>query len=282
MPADGRPGIRAIRKLLRHRLGMAGLAILLVYGAVALLAPLLAPFDPDDVNLRAVARAPNLTHWLGTDQFGRDILSRIMYGARTSLLLGFGVVGIATAAGLGFGVLAGYFRGRIEAAIMFATDVLMTMPSIITALAVITVLGAGVWPTVLAIAIAATPRLIRIARSAVLPVREMEFIDSARTIGAGDPAIVLRHVVPNSLAPVIVQASLLMAEAVLISAGLGFLGLGVPPPDAEWGQMLAEGRGHLRAAPFISIFPGIAIALLVLGFNLLGDGLRDTLDVRLR
>ena len=276
------PGRRTLRKFLRHRLGMVGLVILLVYLAVALLAPWLTPFDPDDLNLRNVAKPPSAAHWLGTDQFGRDILTRVMYGARTSLLLGACVVGIATGIGLLFGVLAGYFRGAVEAAVMFCTDVLMTMPSIVTALAVITVLGPGLTSTILAISIAATPRLVRISRGAVLQLRELDYIDSARSLGAADGWIITRHVVPNSLAPVIVQASLLMAEAVLVAAGLGFLGLGVPPPAAEWGQMLAEGRGHLRAAPFIAIFPGLAIAFLVLGFNLLGDGLRDTLDVRTR
>jgi peptide/nickel transport system permease protein len=276
------PAWRRLRKFLRHRLGMTGLVILLLYLGLALLAPWIAPFDPDDVNLRNVAKPPSAVHWLGTDQFGRDILTRVMVGAQTSLLLGACVVGIATSFGMAFGVLAGYFRGRVEQAVMFATDVLMTMPSIVTALAVITVLGPGLSSTILAISIAATPRLVRVSRGAVLQVRGLDYVDSARTLGAGDGWILARHVVPNSLAPVIVQASLLMAEAVLVAAGLGFLGLGVPPPTAEWGQMLAEGRGHLRAAPFIAIFPGIAIALLVLGFNLLGDGLRDTFDVRSR
>ncbi|WP_431280744.1 ABC transporter permease [Humitalea sp. 24SJ18S-53] len=276
------PRRRLLQKFMRHRLGVTGLAILAIYLAVALLAPWIAPFDPDDVNLRNVAKGPSAVHWLGTDQFGRDILTRVMIGAQTSLLLGACVVVIATGFGLLLGVPAGYFRGWVERVIMFCTDVLMTMPSIITALAVITVLGPGLVSTIFAIAIAAAPRLVRVARSAVLQVRELDYIDNARTLGAGNAWIMARHVLPNSLAPIIVQSSLLMAETVLVAAGLGFLGLGVPPPTAEWGQMLAEGRGHLRAAPFISIFPGLAIAFLVLGFNLLGDGLRDTLDVRTR
>jgi peptide/nickel transport system permease protein len=274
------PSHRVWRKFRRHRLGMAGLVILLAYLALALLAPWLTGFDPDDMNLRHVARPPSAAHWFGTDQFGRDILTRVLHGARTSLLLGACVVVIATGLGFVLGVLAGYFRGVVERLVMFAADVLMTMPSIITALAVITVLGPGLGSTIIAIAIAATPRLVRVARGAVLQVRALDYVDHARTLGAGDPWIVTRHVVPNSLAPVIVQSSLLMAEAVLVAAGLGFLGLGVPPPTAEWGQMLAEGRGHLRVAPHVSVFPGIALALLVLGFNLLGDGLRDALDVR--
>jgi peptide/nickel transport system permease protein len=261
---------------------MFGLIVVSIYLLAALSAPVGCPFDPDAVDLRHALKLPDSVHWFGTDQFGRDIFSRIIYGARTSLLIGFCVVTAATAAGLAFGAAAGYFRGRTERLIVFGTDVVMTLPSIVVALAVITVLGAGLWPTIVAIAIAAVPRTIRVARSAVLQVRGLEFVDGARVIGAGDVFILTRHVVPNALSPVIVQASLLMAEAVLVAAGLGFLGLGVAPPLAEWGQMLAEGRGYLRAAPFVSIFPGLATAFLVLGFNLLGDGLRDALDVRMR
>jgi peptide/nickel transport system permease protein len=273
---------RAWRRVMRHKFGMIGLAILASYIIVAVFAPLLTPFNPDAVNLRDVMKWPSAIHWFGTDQFGRDVLSRTIYGARTSLLLGFCVVGIATVAGLILGVLAGYYRGLVEQGTIFLTDVLMTLPSIITALAVITVLGSGLVSTIVAVAIASVPRLIRISRGAVLQVSGLEFIESARALGASDATIVLRHVLPNSMSPVIVQASLLMAESVLVAAGLGFLGLGVAPPLPEWGQMLAEGRGYLRVAPFISIFPGLAIATLVLGLNLLGDGLRDTLDVRLR
>lgn len=273
------PG-RGWRKLLRHRMGVPGALILILYAAVALVAPFLAPADPDAVNLRAVMRAPSAAHLFGTDQFGRDILSRVMFGARTSLLLGCCVVALATALGLLFGALAGYFRGAVEQVTTFVTDVFMSLPSIIVALAIITALGSGLGSTILAIAIAATPRMVRVARGAVLSVRSLDYVESGRTIGLSSATIVLRHVVPNALSPVIVQASLLMAEAILVAAGLGFLGLGVPPPTAEWGQMLAEGRGYLRAAPHVSIFPGLAIALLVLGLNLLGDGLRDALDVR--
>lgn len=273
---------RVLRRLLRHRLGMFGAAVVLFYIAAALLAPVLSQVDPDAVNLRNALKPPSTANWFGTDQFGRDIFTRILYGARTSLVLGFCVVAAATSVGMVFGAMAGYFRGWVERIVVFVTDVFMTLPSIVIALAVITVLGAGLWPTIIAIAIAATPRIVRIARSAVLQVQALDFVDGARVIGAADGYILRRHVVPNSLSPVIVQGSLLMAEAVLVAAGLGFLGLGVAPPLAEWGQMLAEGRSYLRAAPFLSIFPGLATAFLVLGFNLLGDGLRDAFDVRLK
>ncbi|RAH97384.1 hypothetical protein DLJ53_29760 [Acuticoccus sediminis] len=271
---------RALRKFLRSRTGVAGIIIVSLYLVVALFAPWLAPNDPNAIDLLNVSTPPSAEHWMGTDNFGRDILSRVVYGARTSLLLGFCVVGIASVAGVFFGALAGYHRGRFDRVIVFLTDVMMTMPTIIVALAIITILGAGLVSTIVAIAIAAVPRLIRISRSAVMQVRELEFVQSTKALGAPDSFIIVRHVVPNSLAPVIVQASLLMAEAVLVGAGLGFLGLGVAPPLAEWGQMLAEGRGYLRSAAFISVFPGLAIIGLVLGLNLLGDGLRDTFDVR--
>ncbi|MFV0334053.1 MAG: ABC transporter permease [Tropicimonas sp.] len=276
------PLTRQIRKFRRGKTGMTGLVIVGIYLLLAALAPFLGLPHPEDVDLYNVATPPDAAHWMGTDQFGRDILSRVLYGARTSLLLGFCVVGIATVAGTALGATAGYFRGRYERFIVFCTDVVMTLPTLIIALVVITVLGSGLRATILAIGIAATPRLIRIARGSVIQVREMDFVDSARSLGARDSTILTRHVLPNSLAPIIVQSSLLMAEAVLVGAGLGFLGLGVAPPIAEWGQMLAEGRGLLRSAPHVSVFPGLAIIGLVLGFNLLGDGLRDAFNVRSR
>lgn len=271
-----------LRHFLRHRLGMFGATVISIYVLVALVGPWLSPYDPNKTNLRNVLAAPSFENWFGTDQFGRDILTRIIFGAQTSLLLGLCVVVLAISIGLSLGAIAGYFRGRIERLVVFGTDVLMTMPTIVIALGIVTVLGGGIFSTIVAVSIAAIPRVIRIARGAVLQVRSLEYIESSRTLGAPASYIILRHVIPNSIPPVIVEASLLMAEAVLIAAGLGFLGLGVPPPTAEWGQMLAEGRGYLRAAPHVSIFPGLAIALLVLGLNLTGDGLRDTLDVRTR
>lgn len=271
---------RLWRKFTRSRVGMVGLAVVGIYVIVAIFAPFLAPYDPNAVDLRNVAVPPAGSHLMGTDQFGRDILSRVIYGARTSLQIGFYVVAIATIVGTVIGAVAGYFRGWAERVVVFLTDVMMTLPTIVTALAIITILGAGVYSTILAIAIAAVPRIVRIARGAVLQVRALDFVQSARALGARDRTIIIRHVVPNALAPIIVQASLLIAEAVLVGAGLGFLGLGVAPPLAEWGQMLAEGRGYLRAAPHISVFPGLAIIFLVLGLNLLGDGLRDTFDVQ--
>ena len=271
---------RGVRKFLRNPKGVAGLIIVVIYFLMAAFAPLLAPFDPDAVDLFNVSAPPDSMHWFGVDQFGRDILSRTIYGARTSLALGSLVVVVASVIGVIFGSLAGYFEKTVDRIVVFLCDVLMTLPSIVTALAVVTILGPGLTSTIIAIAFASIPRLVRISRSAVIQVRGLEYIQSARALGAHDLSIIIDHVIPNSLSPVIVQASLLMAEAVLVAAGLGFLGLGVQPPTAEWGQMLAEGRAYMRSAPFITVFPGVAIIILVLGLNLLGDGLRDALDVR--
>ncbi len=281
-PAASSATPSVLSRLLRHRLGLAGICIVAAYILLAALAPFIAAYEPNAVDLRNVMKPPGAAHPFGTDQFGRDLLARTLFGARTSLLLGLCVVAAATLAGLTVGTLAGYYRGRIDAVAIFATDVLMTLPSIVVALGVITVLGSGLVSTIAAIAISAVPRLVRVARGSVLQVRELDFVAGARSVGESDLAIVCGHVLPNALSPVIVQASLLMAEAVLVAAGLGFLGLGVAPPVAEWGQMLAEGRAYLRAAPHISVFPGLALAILVLGLNLLGDGLRDALDVRIR
>lgn len=261
-------------------MGALGAGLVATFVIIAILAPLLAPYDPDAINLRAVAKAPSWIHWFGTDPLGRDLLSRILYGARTSLVLGFCVVVIAGTAGLLIGAAGGYFGGVMDRALLLVVDVLMTMPAIITALAVITILGPGLSSTTIAIAIAGAPRLARTSRGVVLQIRNLDYIESARALGISDAMIVLRHIMPNALAPIIVEASLLMSDAVLVAAGLGFLGLGVPPPAPEWGQMVADGRTYLTSAPFIPLTPGFAIILLALGFNLLGDGLRHALDVR--
>lgn len=282
-PDVQRPRIknRMLATLLRHRLGRVGMVILALFLLVALLAPVIAPYDPDAIDLFRTMEGPSREHLLGVDQFGRDMLSRIIYGARTSLLLSVVVVLLAGITGIILGVLAGYYGGIIDRATGLVVDILMTLPSIVVALGVITVIGPGLLSTMIAIGVSMVPRFVRVIRSSVLSVRQTEFVQSARSLGSRNLCIILAHVLPNSLAPVIVQGSLLTAQAVLVAAGLGFLGLGAQPPTAEWGQMLAEGRGYLRVAPHISVFPGIAIMLMVFGFNLLGDGLRDALDTRL-
>jgi peptide/nickel transport system permease protein len=256
--------------------------VILGFLLAAFLAPWLAPFDPDSIDLMHTMEGPSRLHPLGVDQFGRDILSRILFGTRTSLLLGVVVVGAAGLIGVFLGLIAGFFGGIIDRGIGFVVDILMTLPSIVVALAIITVLGPGLSSTMIAIGISMVPRFVRIVRGSVLSVRDHEFVQSARALGSRNQRLLRMHVLPNSLAPVIVQGSLLTAQSVLVAAGLGFLGLGAQPPTAEWGQMLAEGRSYLRAAPHITLFPGLAIMLMVFGFNLLGDGLRDALDVRSR
>lgn len=282
--AAGKPRSRnrMLHNLLRHRLGRVGMVILTLFLLMAIFAPWLAPFDPDAIDLFRTMEGPSRDHLLGVDQFGRDLLSRIIYGARTSLLLSVVVVALAGFTGITLGVLAGFFGGFIDRVIGLITDILMTLPSIVVALGVITVIGPGLVSTMVAIGVSMVPRFVRVIRGSVLSVRQMEYVQSARALGSWDARIILSHVLPNSLAPVIVQGSLLTAQAVLVAAGLGFLGLGAQPPTAEWGQMLAEGRGYLRVAPHISVFPGLAIMLMVFGFNLLGDGLRDALDTRLK
>lgn len=282
--AAGKPRSRnrMLHNLLRHRLGRVGMVILTLFLLTAIFAPWLAPFDPDAIDLFRTMEGPSRDHLLGVDQFGRDLLSRIIYGARTSLLLSVVVVALAGFTGITLGVLAGFFGGFIDRVIGLITDILMTLPSIVVALGVITVIGPGLVSTMIAIGVSMVPRFVRVIRGSVLSVRQMEYVQSARALGSWNARIILSHVLPNSLAPVIVQGSLLTAQAVLVAAGLGFLGLGAQPPTAEWGQMLAEGRGYLRVAPHISVFPGLAIMLMVFGFNLLGDGLRDALDTRLK
>jgi len=282
--AAGKPHSRnrMLHNLLRHRLGRVGMVILTLFLLMAIFAPWLAPFDPDAIDLFRTMEGPSRDHLLGVDQFGRDLLSRIIYGARTSLLLSVVVVALAGFTGITLGVLAGFFGGFIDRVIGLITDILMTLPSIVVALGVITVIGPGLVSTMVAIGVSMVPRFVRVIRGSVLSVRQMEYVQSARALGSWNARIILSHVLPNSLAPVIVQGSLLTAQAVLVAAGLGFLGLGAQPPTAEWGQMLAEGRGYLRVAPHISVFPGLAIMLMVFGFNLLGDGLRDALDTRLK
>ncbi len=269
-------------RFIRHKAGVVGASIIVLFLLIAALAPVLAPYNPDKVNLTRVCDPPSADHWLGTDSLGRDLISRIIFGTRTSLLLGVSVVGIALAIGGTVGVVSGYSGGMMDQVLGRIADIMMTFPSILTALAVVTIVGPGLRGTMIAIAISMIPRYFRLARACTLQIADAEYIEAAKAIGLRTGSIIRKYIVPNILAPIIVQSSLLIADVVLIASGLGFLGLGVRPPIAEWGQMLAEGRGHLQVAFHISLFPGIAIMLLVLGFNLLGDGLRDAMDVRIK
>lgn len=273
---------RLLRALLRHRLAAIGLAIVLLLVLAAALAPALAPFPPAAQNLHLRLRPPGATHWLGTDAFGRDILSRLLYGARITLGIVALVVAIAAPLGLAVGCVAGYLGGVADAVLMRITDVFLALPRLVLALAFVAALGPGIENAVLAIALLAWPPYARIARAETLALRRSDFIAAARLAGASPGRIVLRHIMPLCLASVIVRVSLDMAGVILVAAGLGFLGLGAQPPSPEWGAMIASGRKYMLDHWWVAAMPGLAIALVSLAFNLVGDGLRDVLDPKRR
>jgi peptide/nickel transport system permease protein len=270
----------AARRFRRHRGAVAGAAIALAFAAVALLAPWLAPYDPVAVQLAANLRPPSWTHPFGTDSLGRDVLSQTIYGARVSLTIGFVSVALALLGGVPIGALAGYTGGWADRLTMRLVDVLVSFPTLLLAIIVITIFGPGLFHAMIAIGIAQVPLYARLTRSAVLKVRALDYVAAARASGAPAARILWRHVFPNCLSPLLVQSTLFFATAILSAAYLGFLGLGAQPPTPEWGTMLSKARDFLRVAPHVSIFPGLTIMVTVLGLNLLGDGLRDVLDPR--
>lgn len=288
-PAEAVTGVEKQRRvsdfwftLRRNRLALFGAAVLVFLAVVAVFAPWLAPYSPIAQNLPNSLQPPGAAHLLGADEFGRDILSRIIYGTRVSLLVGFFSVAIALAAGGFLGLLAGYYGGRPDNVIMRVMDVMLALPTILLAIVIVTSLGPGLTNVMVAVGVSLVPNFARVARAAVLGVRELEFVEAARASGAGTLRIIFRHILPNSLAPIIVQATLSVAGAILSAAALSFIGLGAQPPTPEWGSMLSSGRAFLRGAPHVTTFPGLAILLTVLALNLFGDGLRDALDPRLR
>ncbi len=266
----------------RNRLAVVGLVIVAGLLLAAVFAPVLAPHDPSLQDLVAKRTPPGSRFLLGADEFGRDILSRIIYGTRVALLVGTVVVGIALSLGLLFGTISGYAGGVVDSVISRGLEILLAFPYLLLAIAVVSALGPGVLNTTLAVGIWAMPAFTRIVRASVLSLREMDYIQAARAMGTPTAAILLRHLLPNFLPTLIVYSTLYMANAILVEAALSFLGLGVQPPTASWGLMVATGRDFLLMAPHIATIPGLAIMLAVLGFNLLGDGLRDALDPRLR
>ncbi len=270
------------RALMRHPLAVAGLVIVLLLVLVAALAPLLAPYAPSTQHLADRLQGPSAQHWLGTDELGRDILSRLLFGARITLGIVALVTAIAAPIGLVIGCMAGYGGGWIDAALMRVTDVFLALPRLILALAFVAALGPGIENAVLAIALVAWPPYARIARAETLALRRSDFIAAALLAGASPGRIVVRHIMPLCLSSVIVRVSLDMAGVILIAAGLGFLGLGAQPPAPEWGAMIAAGRKYMLDQWWVAAMPGIAIAVVSLGFNLLGDGLRDVLDPKQR
>ena len=268
------------RRLLANRSFVIGALLVGLVVVLAALAGVLAPFDPLKGNFRARMVAPGMAHWMGTDHFGRDILSRVLFGARISLMIGFMVALITGVAGVVIGALAGYFR-QLDGPIMRLMDAFMAFPSIILAIAVSSVLGASVFNVIIALSIAATPHTARIVRAAVMVVREMEYVEAARALGAGHARILLRHVLANAMAPLVVRVTYVFAVAILNEAVLSFIGVGPPPPAPTFGAIIANGRDFIVAAPWITVAPGLAILVSVLGLNLLGDGLRDVLDPRM-
>jgi peptide/nickel transport system permease protein len=271
-----------VRRLSRNRIGMVGMAIVLVCGLVAVLAPVLAPYPPEETHPNWKLYPPNEYFLFGTDEFGRDILSRIMYGAQISLEVGLISVTLALLAGGISGLVAGFFGGWSDTLIMRCMDVLFAFPAILLAIGIMAVLGTGIGNAILAIGIVYAPAFARLTRASVLSLKEMDFVQSARVLGGGDARILHRHVLPNIAAPLIVQISFSLSTAILTEAALSFLGLGTPPSVASWGSMLSASRRYVELDPWPAIFPGLAIMLLVLSFNLFGDGLRDVLDPRLR
>jgi peptide/nickel transport system permease protein len=257
-----------------------GLIIVIVVVVMALAGPLVSPFDPaaQELSLRLVG--PTASHWFGLDELGRDVLSRVLTGARISLLVGLIVVSVSSIVGTVMGAVAGYFGGVVDEVISRAIDVLLAFPGLLLAIAIVAVLGTSLVNVVLALTIIGWVGYARLVRGQALRVRELEYVSAARAAGAGTKRILLHHVIPAALPAVAVQATLGMGGAILSEAALSFLGLGVQPPTPSWGTMLSYGRAHLLDAPHVTIFPGIAIAVLVLGFNFLGDGLRDRLDRR--
>ena len=270
------------RRATRHGLVIAGGGIVLLLGAAALLGSVLAPHDPNQMNFASLFAPPSLAHLFGTDEFGRDIFSRILHGAAVSVKVAFIAVGISAAAGVSLGLLAGYYGGWLDEVLMRVMDVFFALPAVLLAIVVMAILGRGVENAMVAIAIVYAPIFARVTRGAVISVRDREYVNAARALGQSGTRVMLAHVLPNAMGPIIVQTSLSLAFAILAEAALSFFGLGTQPPDPSWGRMLSEGRAYLRQAPWMGVFPGLAIMVSVLGFNLLGDGLRDVLDPRYR
>ncbi len=268
--------------LLRSPLTVLGLAIILMFVLSAVFAPLLAPMDPTQQILSQRLKPPSAGHWLGMDQLGRDVLSRLLFGAPISLTVGLVVVGSASTLGTLVGLIAGYARGTVDELLMRLTDVFFAFPPLILAMAIAGALGPSLNNAMIAIAAVTWPVYARLVRGQVLSLREREFIEAAFSIGASTPRILARHLLPNALAPILVQASFDMGGAILSAAGLSFIGFGARPPTPEWGVMISEGSKFFSTQPWLSFFPGLAILLTVAAFNLIGDGLRDAFDPRLR
>ncbi|TVQ28549.1 MAG: ABC transporter permease [Spirochaetaceae bacterium] len=275
------PTTIALRELRRSRSAIVGAAIMTALIVVALIAPLVSPYDPIAINPDVSLQGPSGRHWMGTDDFGRDILSRVLHGTRISLRVGIIAVGIGGSIGLLIGLAAGYIGGRFDFAVMRFIDVMLSFPGILLALLIMAVLGPSLTNVMIAVGISNVPLYVRLVRGTVLSAKENGYVEAARGIGCSNRVIIVKHILPNIIAPFIVVTTLEVANAILLSATLSFLGMGAQPPTPEWGAMLNEGRRYIRTAWWMITFPGLMIMLSVLGINLLGDGLRDALDPKL-
>ena len=274
------PSNNLLVKSLQNPLSKAGFIIIVAVFLLAMLAPIIAPYDPNDINVKAILLSPSWQHWMGTDGLGRDVLSRMLYGGRISLLVGLVAVGIATAIGIVLGAIAGYYRGWIDTVIMRLVDVMLSIPSFFLILAVIAFLTPSIINVMIVIGLTSWMGVTRLVRAEFLSLSGREFVQASRTLGAQDARLIFTHLLPNSLTPIIVSSVLGVAGAVLMESGLSFLGLGVQAPQASWGNILTDGKDYIQFAWWLSLFPGLAILMTVLGYNLLGEGLRDALDPR--
>jgi len=270
------------RRLSRNPLAMAGLIVIAVLFTVAILADVLAPYPPDQIDTDYILESPSARHWLGTDILGRDVLSRILFGAKVSLSVGFVAVGISTLIGVILGAVSGYYGGTIDRVVMRFVDIMLCFPTFFLILAGIAVVGPSIWNIMVVIGVTSWMGVTRLVRAEFLSIRERDFVLAAKSQGASDCRIIFLHILPNAMAPILVAATLGVAAAVLVESGLSFLGLGVQPPDPSWGNMLTEGKDNIEIAWWLSVFPGCAILITVMGYNLLGEAIRDTLDPRLR
>lgn len=267
-------------RLKRNRLAMAGLSVVLLLFAISIFAPFIAPYHPSEINAWHVLSPPSWQHWLGTDELGRDLFSRVLFGARISLKVGFVAIGIAVLLGSLVGLLAGYYGGWVDTILMRFVDIMLCFPAFFLILAIITFLEPSIWYIMAVIGLTGWMGVARLVRAEVLSIREMDYILAARCIGCSDLRIMLRHIMPNALSPVLVAATLGVAGAILTESALSFLGIGVQPPTPSWGNILTSGKDYIEFAWWLSLFPGLAILITVLAYNLLGEGIRDALDPR--
>nr|WP_232019958.1 nickel transporter permease [Ureibacillus thermosphaericus] len=269
---------KVFSRLVRNKSAVIGGSFILLFMIIVFFAPLLAPYDPIQQDMLNKLQTPSSEHWFGTDNFGRDIFSRILYGTRLTMIVGFFSVALGATIGVLLGIISGYYGGKIDSVIMRIMDIFLAFPGILLALAIVTILGGSLINVIIAVSFSSIPIFARIVRASTLSVKKLEYIDAIRALGASDRRIIFKHIFPNITSPLIVQATLNIATAILSASGLSFLGLGAQPPTPEWGAMLSDGRNYLFNAPHVALFPGLSIVIVVLAFNLLGDGLRDALD----